>query len=675
MEHNLGKVGMTADGAYVSTKAYEKLTCVLHNGLSWISTKDVPAGYAPAEGSEYWQKVSEKGEKGDQGERGPQGNSAFDGNGVEIVNNLTQGGEAAVLSAEQGKVLNAEIAKLSEETKVIKVEDGSFLLKGGIRRNTGTIAASNSYIVTDFVDVTDKTSIEYSSSLTNADGLLCVAFYDAAETFISGIPTCGNVVTTIPKDDFPKNAAYVRLSTGATATESFVKFYKETPIKENLAMLSAKLDEATSISDSANGSYSLNGGIRGDGTIANSASYKYMDYFDVTYYTAIEFSSGIMNADGLLCVAYYDADKVFISGVSSYGGVATTIQKTEFPINTKYVRLCTTASATNSYIKFLKNITIKEGLEEANDGIAQLSKLVGAEVGFRKVSDNVFYIDVVKNNRVLSYKFERYRNVIDGVTTSDMWNNNGVYLDSILFAEGNTNFISSINGFVGVSHGCEVMRYVSFNMDGKEFDFDNTTHLDGKTFRLIIKSDMYMHDASKSTNTTYEGNFPLLDTNGNPLVMSQHTMEIIIDERGVVVDNSQRIIQNNISFDSAYGAMLELYYGSFSKVMVNNDENTINEVGISTFTPLGGSLVNLKNTHCYANKVMMYGKDIAITQEMDVIKPKGSKAGIYFFDYPNSRLKAYFQPIPTSTLSGGQEAMVFNEGDVIRVKNTRTIDF
>lgn len=138
MEHNLGKVGMTADGAYVSTKAYEKLTCVLHNGLSWISTKDVPAGYAPAEGSEYWQKVSEK------GERGPQGNSAFDGTGVEIVNNLTQGGEAAVLSAEQGKILNAEIAKLSKQ----------------VASNTNQNANQAGQIQNLFDNKADKTTVE-----------------------------------------------------------------------------------------------------------------------------------------------------------------------------------------------------------------------------------------------------------------------------------------------------------------------------------------------------------------------------------------------------------------------------------------------------------------------------------------------------------------------------------
>ena len=109
---NLGKVAMTTAGDYDSSKSYERLTCVLYNHVSWVSRKEVPAGIVPGTNELYWQKVSERGEQGIQGPVGPQGNSAFDGNGVEIVNNLTQGGEAAVLSAEQGKILDAKLAKV-----------------------------------------------------------------------------------------------------------------------------------------------------------------------------------------------------------------------------------------------------------------------------------------------------------------------------------------------------------------------------------------------------------------------------------------------------------------------------------------------------------------------------------------------------------------------------------
>lgn len=130
---NLGKVGLTFEGDYDSSKNYASRTCVFYDHVSWASKKDVPAGIAPGSNDEYWQKVSERGAQGIQGERGPQGNSAFDGTGIELVNNLTQGGEASALSAEQGKILKEELTELSGETdkKFIGVDTEIENLKRG----------------------------------------------------------------------------------------------------------------------------------------------------------------------------------------------------------------------------------------------------------------------------------------------------------------------------------------------------------------------------------------------------------------------------------------------------------------------------------------------------------------------------------------------------------------
>ncbi len=138
---NLGKVGLTFEGDYDSSKNYASRTCVFYNHVSWASKKDVPAGIAPGTNEEYWQKVSERGAQGIQGERGPQGNSAFDGTGVEIVNDLIKGGEAAVLSAEQGKILKEELTKL--ESKIVEITDFASQIVSGryaiSNRTTGGI--------------------------------------------------------------------------------------------------------------------------------------------------------------------------------------------------------------------------------------------------------------------------------------------------------------------------------------------------------------------------------------------------------------------------------------------------------------------------------------------------------------------------------------------------------
>lgn len=106
---------MTPRGMYERTRAYERLDVVTYQGSSWVAIVDVPAQISPAMGSDYWQLVARMGETGPQGPVGPQGNSAFDGTGVELVNNLTQGGQTAALSAEQGKILKQELTELESE--------------------------------------------------------------------------------------------------------------------------------------------------------------------------------------------------------------------------------------------------------------------------------------------------------------------------------------------------------------------------------------------------------------------------------------------------------------------------------------------------------------------------------------------------------------------------------
>lgn len=125
---NAGKVGLTMGGDWKSSESYEKLTCVSHNGRSWAAKKNMSAGVEPSEAnSAFWQLMSDRGVQGIQGPVGPQGNSAFDGIGVEIVNNLTQGGESAVLSAEQGKVLKTELTELESNIQeyIPKIRMGS----------------------------------------------------------------------------------------------------------------------------------------------------------------------------------------------------------------------------------------------------------------------------------------------------------------------------------------------------------------------------------------------------------------------------------------------------------------------------------------------------------------------------------------------------------------------
>ena len=120
MSQIIGKVGITPRGMYERTRAYERLDVVTYQGSSWVAIVDVPAQISPALDSDYWQLQARMGETGPQGPVGPQGNSAFDGTGVELVNNLTQGGQTAALSAEQGKILKQELTELESKDIIVK---------------------------------------------------------------------------------------------------------------------------------------------------------------------------------------------------------------------------------------------------------------------------------------------------------------------------------------------------------------------------------------------------------------------------------------------------------------------------------------------------------------------------------------------------------------------------
>ena len=132
MATKLGKVGMTLEGSWDATRQYDKLTCVLHNGVSWSSRVVVPAGVEPSEANYvYWQKVSERGEQGPEGPRGLigltgprglQGNSGYTGaaDELEVVNNLETDNAIAALSAKMGMKLGAKVAQLDQEWQEIK---------------------------------------------------------------------------------------------------------------------------------------------------------------------------------------------------------------------------------------------------------------------------------------------------------------------------------------------------------------------------------------------------------------------------------------------------------------------------------------------------------------------------------------------------------------------------
>lgn len=154
MATKLGKVGMTLGGSWDATRQYDKLTCVLHNGVSWSSRVVVPAGVEPSEANYvYWQKVSERGEQGPEGPRGligltglrgPQGNSGYTGaaDELEVVNNLETDNAIAALSAKMGKELGTKVAQLDQDWNALKKQIKDAVLEVEVAPHIEVVAVS-----------------------------------------------------------------------------------------------------------------------------------------------------------------------------------------------------------------------------------------------------------------------------------------------------------------------------------------------------------------------------------------------------------------------------------------------------------------------------------------------------------------------------------------------------
>ena len=169
----------------------------------------------------------DKGDKGDTGPQGPQGNSGFTGaaDELEIVNNLTQGGEAAALSAEQGKILDAKLTELSEEAVGVSLKDFT-KHNGGIRgngepystawKNYYTIANEGYNKVFFRINTTDKDIAAvafYNSTTISSSSLISLVRTDDATEGVVDVPSNAVVIAVTMNAsanvDLPEQSAYL----------------------------------------------------------------------------------------------------------------------------------------------------------------------------------------------------------------------------------------------------------------------------------------------------------------------------------------------------------------------------------------------------------------------------------------------------------------------------------
>ena len=141
--------------------------------------------------------------KGDKGDKGDQGNSGYQGAAgeLEVVNNLTDGGSTAALSAEMGKTLEGEVSQL--EAKVTEIEGGLLTIDlSGITESTGVIsnqkwaAVGNSTYKHGYLQVTPGESYKVVAGGNGAATIAAVKQQDATPT-IGDTPLFGDACGAI----------------------------------------------------------------------------------------------------------------------------------------------------------------------------------------------------------------------------------------------------------------------------------------------------------------------------------------------------------------------------------------------------------------------------------------------------------------------------------------------
>jgi hypothetical protein len=286
---------------------------------------------------------------------------------------------------------------------------------------------------------------------------------------------------------------------------------------------------------------------------------------------------------------------------------------------------------------------------------------------YEKTWDSLEYTDGEGNTQIVS-----------NVKSADCWNNDSIY-DGYgrYIAQGNTNFIFQVVGeskHCGDGHGLEVSLYTQFMADGIEINPTDSVR-NCNNFRMIWKTKVYKTAGNGNVLST---NDPALDTNGNPIVTAIHLLDAVISSEGILrINNSLTIKRNNIKFNQLHGAMLEMQYGDFDKVLINTDDKTINSVSSSGVTTAVGESVDLSAyPNNVANIVEMFGENVFIRQTLKPIRGVSIDNFVVHCEFYNDRLKNYFMPVGCNQYStdAGVAAQTFNEGDVITVECIREIE-
>lgn len=220
-----------------------------------------------------------------------------------------------------------------------------------------------------------------------------------------------------------------------------------------------------------------------------------------------------------------------------------TISEYEFVVsnpNVKFIRAC---NRKTENIEFeIHKQTLKHSMKSSPS----------AEVVIVPNTPSDFTVSVLTDDG--SYVHHHFTKRDDDLRADHGWYSDWVSHNGVKIAQGNFNFVHMINEpnedkYVGVGHGCETFKHVTFYADGSEFDPATIdSHIYCHRFSFNFLSDIYVADASREAGEFSQPKLPLE-------ISTQHYMDCEITRNGVERYNKLIIKRDNISFVNLFGAM------------------------------------------------------------------------------------------------------------------------
>jgi hypothetical protein len=277
------------------------------------------------------------------------------------------------------------------------------------------------------------------------------------------------------------------------------------------------------------------------------------------------------------------------------------------------------------------------------------------------------------------------------VTDCDCWVAFDVYVEGVMIAQCNINFIYNMteteNGtdyayFIGPGHGCCVENYTDFYIDGKIIDFASIpdgTEIECSEIRLVSSANCWAASQSRTIANGGDGTkvYAMVDGNGNPILSTIWNLDYTFDAKGEHYENQLTAKRNGTKFNQCFGAMNSTQPNEFDHLQVNDQFGSccswVYENDTHTITPIHGQNLNAELIRG-VSKAIQYGSNYMLSVDCEnVLVPYVGHVKNWFQDGDRGRMKVYLNPVKTIQSDGSDGADVFNDGDIIRCKVERRL--